>query len=228
MTKRILAALMAVPVMGLAAQVALADAPPNPTPPQLFSGNNGDPNSSGSAVRVNEGHGGQAAVLTSNGVGYAIANAPFPGHKTTFSQLTNLSTDYELTRGTCAGGSPRFQVDLLPPGDKNLNDAVSLFVYIGPGAGPAGDPCPAANGSLQNQANVASDSQPNLWYVGAANTGMPYSAAEAAYGSYQLLDVQIAVDGGWAQSGNTQQVLVQDWQVNGRNFFPLPGEHGDG
>ena len=227
MIKRTLTVALGLAAMGGGAQAAMANPPANPTPPMLFSGNNGDPASSGSAVNVNEGQGGHAAVLTSNNFGFAVASAKFPGNQTTFSELTNLSTDYELTQGTCAGGSPRFQVDLLPSGDKNPNDAVSLYVYIGPGAGAAADPCPAADGSLQNQQNVASDSQPNLWYVGAANTGAPYSAVEAIYGNYQLLDAQIAVDGGWIQAGNTQQVLIQDWQVNGRNFYPLPGEQGD-
>lgn len=227
MIKTTLIAALVLAAMGGGAQAAIADPPANPTPPTLFSGNNGDPASSGSAVKVSEGQGGQAAVLTSNNFGFAVASAKFPGHQTTFAELTNLSTDYELTQGTCAGGSPRFQVDLLPPGDQNLNDAVSLYVYIGPGAGANADPCPAADGTLQNQPNVASDSQPNLWYVGAANTGAPYSAVEAAYGNYQLLDVQIAVDGGWSQAGNTQQGLIQDWQVNGRTFYPSPGEQGD-
>jgi hypothetical protein len=56
------------------------------------------------------------------------------------------------------------------------------------------------------------------WFVGASNTPMTYSQVLATYGSSQLLDAQIAVDGGWSQGG-TQQVKITNWEVNGEVFF---------
>jgi hypothetical protein len=49
---------------------------------------------------------------------------------------------------------------------------------------------------------------------------MTYSQVKAAFGSYDLNDVQIAVDGGWAQTGGgTQQVSITNWELNGKYFF---------
>lgn len=52
-----------------------------------------------------------------------------------------------------------------------------------------------------------------------SNVPMTYSQVKAAFGSYNLLDVQIAVDGGWAQSGDVQQVAITNWEINGKYFF---------
>ena len=61
------------------------------------------------------------------------------------------------------------------------------------------------------------------WFVNGggynSNTPMTYSQIEAAFGSYNLDDVQIAVDGGWAQTDGTQQVSITNWELNGKYFF---------
>lgn len=230
--------LLAVVVTAITATAALAapGGPPpkkphpmpnaNPGGPQFASGDNGS--GSGSAKQINQGHGGQGAQLTSVGYGYGLVSVSFP-KKETFSQLTNLSTDYTLTQGMCGGGSPRFQVDLLPPGDKNINDAISLYVYFNTATGLYGG-CPT--GGPQSQANVASNTSAAAWWAFgdpnvSSNTPLTYTAAEAQYGSYQLLDAQIAADTGWAQTGGssttgTEQVVANDWTVNGKSYFPLP------
>jgi hypothetical protein len=51
-----------------------------------------------------------------------------------------------------------------------------------------------------------------------SNTPMTYSQVVATFGSYQLLDTQIAVDGGWSQGG-TQQAVITNWEVNGQFDF---------
>ena len=51
------------------------------------------------------------------------------------------------------------------------------------------------------------------------NTFETYAAVKAQYGNYQLLDAQIVVDGGWNQSGGTQQVKITNWELNGTTFF---------
>ena len=192
---------------------------PNPGGPQFASGNNGVKGSSGSARTINQGNGGQGAQLTSVNYGFGLVSVPFP-KTATFSQLTNLSTNYTMTQGICSGGSPRFQVDLLPPGDKKLKDAISFYVYFG--TQPYGG---CSSGGPQNQPNVASDTSAAAWWLvtsaGVSNSAETYSVAEAQYGNYQLLDVQIAADGGWA-NGGTQQVAVNDWNVNTTSYFPSP------
>jgi hypothetical protein len=51
------------------------------------------------------------------------------------------------------------------------------------------------------------------------NLASTYSQALATYGNYQLLEGQIAVDGGWSQNG-TQQVSVTNWEIDGEAFLP--------
>src|SRR5687768_13340501 len=46
----------------------------------------------------------------------------------TFADLTKLSTDYNVTDDDCAGGSPRFQVNV----DNGAGDTGNIFVYLGP------------------------------------------------------------------------------------------------
>ena len=43
----------------------------------------------------------------------------------TVADLDNLSTDYQFTAGSCGGGSPRFQVNVLDP---NTNTVKNIFV----------------------------------------------------------------------------------------------------
>jgi hypothetical protein len=53
-----------------------------------------------------------------------------------------------------------------------------------------------------------------------SNVPMTYSQVKTAFGSYDLNDVQIAVDGGWAQTGgDIQQVSITNWELNGKYFF---------
>jgi hypothetical protein len=62
---------------------------------------------------------------------------------------------------------------------------------------------------------------------GLISVNQSYSEALASIGTDRLVAVQVAVDGGWDQSPEVQQVLIQDLTVgiNGTNttFFPLPG-----
>lgn len=224
------AAAASMATLGIAGTASAAPHPyahtPNPGGPHFYTGDNGAADSGGSAKAVNEGHGGQEAVLESTGYGYGLVSVDFPGHKTTFSQLANLSTSYDVTTGDCSGGSPRYQIDLLPPGDHNLSDAISFYVYFG--AQPYGG---CAGNTMNTQTNLIGDDSNGWWFVdssGVSNTPENYSVVKAQYGGYQLLDVQIAVDGGWAQSGNVQQVTIQGWKVDGKTYFPAPHNAGSG
>ncbi len=183
--------------------------PVAPKAPKFASGNNGDPSSSGSA-----GESGGAAVLTSNGVGYGLVSAGFPGG-TTFSQLSSLETDYNLTQGACGGGSPRYQIDLQPQGDNNPADGVSLYLYFGT------PPYGGCSSGSHTEGEVIGGSTAQWFVFGGgfnSNTAMTYSQVKATFGNYRLLDAQIAVDGGWSQGG-TQSVSITNWELNGTTFF---------
>jgi hypothetical protein len=179
-----------------------------PNAPKFKSGDNGDLGSAGNAAES-----GGAALLTSNEFGYGLVSAGFHSG-TTFSQLGSLETDYNLTKGTCAGGSPRYQVDLS---DGNPADAVSLYVYFGT------PPFGGCNSGQNHEGEVIGGTAAQWFVFGGGNNSnvpMTYSQVKAAFGSYNLLDVQIAVDGGWAQTGgDTQQVSVTNWGINGKYFF---------
>src|SRR5579862_5181592 len=65
-----------------------------------------------------------AARLGSWSFGYAGLDVDVPGgdHPITFSQLTQLQTDYAMTYGTCVGGAPRWSITVVPPGTKITPD----------------------------------------------------------------------------------------------------------
>jgi hypothetical protein len=182
---------------------------------KLAHGTNGQPNSSGAAQKVKEGNGGEGALLTSDDDGYGLVSVSIPTG-TTLSELTALNTGYEVTEGTCSGGAPRFQVVVLAPGAK-MRDAQVFDVYFG--TQPYG-------GCSSNQGLTTEDATQDDWWLQPGNSYESYSDAQATLGSDQLIAVQVAVDGGWDQSPDTQQVLIQDLTVgiNGTNttFFPLP------
>jgi len=180
----------------------------------LSHGTNGQPNSSGAAKKVRESGGGLGAMLTSVNDGYGLISVNLPA-TTTLSQLTALSTGYEVTEGTCSGGAPRFSVVVLPAGDHRLKDAQSLLVYFG--TQPYG-------GCNAQQGLSTEDATQGDWWSG--NSYESYSAALASAGTDRLVAVQVAVDAGWNQTPDVQQVLIQNLTVgiSGSNttFFPLP------
>ena len=98
-----------------------------------------------------------------------------------------------------------------------MRDAQVFDVYFG--TQPYG-------GCSSNQGITTEDATQDDWWLAPGNSYGSYSEAQATYGSDRVLDVQVAVDGGWDQSPETQQVLIQDLTVgiNGTNttFFPLP------
>ena len=172
--------------------------PVAPGSPQLRSGANAPRPGTGSAVQTRQG-----AQLTSNQYGYGLITIPFPKN-TTFAQLTSLSADYYVTQGSCSGGSPRYQFD--------LQGGVSFSVYLGT---PPWGGCPAGPNT---EGELIGGTTPQ-WFVNGGNTPLTYAQVKALYGATRLLDVQITVDGGWA-NGGTQQVVVKNLNVNGAFFFP--------
>jgi hypothetical protein len=180
----------------------------------LLHGSNGVAGSSGTAKKVKEGNGGTAALLTAVNSGYGVANVTLP-KSTKLDQLSALSTKYDVTEGTCSGGSPRFSVVVLPPGDKKMSDAQVIWVYFG--AQPYG-------GCSPQQGLAIADATESTWWTG--NSEQTYMQALDSMGTDRLVAVQVSVDGGWAQTPTVQQVLLQDLTVsisgNAQTFYPLP------
>ena len=181
----------------------------------------------GSAATVTVG-GVKAAQITSSGTspyGYGGVSVSFPA-TTTFSQLTTLSTSYNMTQGTCVGGAPRFQLDLADAGGMYIG---TLVAYIGPGASLNGDPCPAANNAWATQPNVATSADPATmrWDFQActgtcpgdtppANNRQSWAVEQTALGGFRMTDAQIVVDAGWATTPASQQMTIENWNVNGK------------
>lgn len=122
----------------------------------------------------------------------------------TVADLDTLSTDYKFTEGSCAGGSPRFAVDVeTPSGTK------ALFVYLGSAPSYAG--CPsgtwASTGNLADANNLVDSSQlGGIFYDS-------YSNVQTSYGTYEVTGIQLVVDSYW--SAGTQTVLVDNVKING-------------
>lgn len=126
----------------------------------------------------------------------------------TVADLDTLSTDYQFVAGSCGGGSPRFQVNVVTPsGTKNLQ------VYIG--ASPNYTGCTL--NEWKNTSNLAAPA--NL--VDATQLGgtfyEQYSAVQTAYGLYEITGIQIVADGSWAVGG-TQTVQVDNVKINNLSY----------
>jgi len=202
---------------------ALAAGPPAPF---FAHGTNGFPApSNGDARQVDEGLGGQGALLTSvsggtSQAGYGVVGVKGgDGTAKTFSGLTDVETQFNVTQGTCTGGAPRWVIHVSNP--SNPKDTAHFWVYFD-NSHPGGGCAPGA----QQETNIIGDQSNSEWYVNNANTPSSYSAVKAQYGSWNLQNVEVAVDAGWGQGAqlnpNIQQVLLQNLKVNNASYFKLP------
>jgi len=156
----------------------------------------------GDATLVHPGNNSNTAVqLRSVGTTYGGIDFATPTSMTV-GGLSNLSTDYMFTTGSCGGGAPRFQ----------LNTTLgNIFVYVGP---------------APNYTNCAS----NIW-VPSGNVLYPFvdtsqiggtfydtwANAQAMWGSLAITGIQLVTDGGWAVGG-TQIVLVDNVMINDTTY----------
>jgi len=135
---------------------------------------------------------------------------------TTFSSITTLSTEFNVTDDDCAGGSPRFQVRVqTPSGEKNV------FVYLGPA--PSFTGCSQnvwiASGNLIGSADARFDTSK----VQAGTQVSTYAGALALVGSYQVTGISLVVDSGWAFADKEQTVQARNVKVNASTFFEPSG-----
>ncbi|HKC18647.1 MAG TPA: hypothetical protein VKE27_03355 [Candidatus Dormibacteraeota bacterium] len=137
----------------------------------------------------------------------------------TFADINTLSTDYMFTTGSCGGGAPRFQINVIKPDGSSAN----VFVYIGPPPSYVG--CPPDIWLNTNNLMLAANP------IDTTQLGGPFydpaGVAQATYGSYPVTGIQLVTDGGWAQLvGNTQVVQVDDVQINDATFTFEPQGNG--
>ena len=131
---------------------------------------------------------------------------------TTFSSISTLSTEFDVTDDDCKGGSPRFQVRVqTPSGEKNVS------VYLGPS--PSFTGCSTnvwiASGNLIG----ATDGRYDTSQVQAGTQISTYAQALALVGSYQVTGISLVVDSGWAFDDKEQTVKVRNVRVNGSTFY---------
>jgi hypothetical protein len=129
---------------------------------------------------------------------------------TTFSQLTQLSTEFNPTVGGCGGGSPRFTL--------HLSSGKNVFVYLGPSPNFTG----CALNTWQSSGNLIGNNDTGRYdtsQVMAGTQSNTYSGALTLIGSQQVTSIDLVVDSGWFFNPKTQTVLVRNVQVNGQTFY---------
>jgi hypothetical protein len=172
----------------------------------------------GDAQIVSGGNPGNAAQLRSTVAppSYGGVDFDIPAGMTV-SQLTNLSTDYKFTEASCAGGAPRFQLNVT-----NGTVSGNIFVYIGPP--PDYINCPM--GVWLNTTNLVSPAS----LVDTAQIGGgpydPWVNVVATYGSYTVTGIQLVTDGSWKFDA-TQTVLVDNVIINSTTFTFEPAPTKD-
>jgi hypothetical protein len=132
---------------------------------------------------------------------------------TTFSQLTQLSTEFNPTVGGCGGGSPRFTL--------HLASGKNVFVYLGPSPNFTG----CALNTWQSSGNLIGNNDTGRYDTSQVQAGTQvstYSAALGLIGSQQVTSVDLVVDSGWFFNPKVQTVLVRNIQINGQTFVTPP------
>ncbi len=165
----------------------------------------------GDAVLVHPGHASDTAVQLRSDADPGFGGIDFEtAAGMTLNQLQNLSTDYMFTAGSCSGGSPRFQINVNTSGGVK-----NIFVYIGPPPNYTG--C-AANvwlntGDLLESALFVDTSQ-----LPGGTFYDTWASALVKYGTQAVMGIQLVADGGWAVTGGTQTVQVDNVMINATTY----------
>jgi hypothetical protein len=136
---------------------------------------------------------GDTATLVSNsGTPFSGLDFELPG-PVAFSDITELSVDYDITAGDCGQGAPRFQLNIADdPGPNNV------FVYIGPF--PNYTACglgPDSTGNLVETDEARFDVTQLTCDVAPANAFYAtYEEAAACIGDRLVEGIQLVVDNG--------------------------------
>jgi hypothetical protein len=133
----------------------------------------------------------------------------------TFGQITELSTEYNVTDDDCGAGSPRFQVKV---GGKNV------FVYLGPAGTFTG--CTQNTWlSTGNLVGTADACRVDTSQFTGGTQCSTWAAAVTLLGSQAVEGVSLVVDASWTGSANPafadkeQTVLVRNVKLNDKTYF---------
>jgi hypothetical protein len=134
----------------------------------------------------------------------------------TFSGITSLSTQFNVTDDGCGGGSPRFQINVA---GKNV------FVYLGPS--PSFTGCtPNTWVSSGNLVGTSDACRVDTSQLAPGTQCTTWAAAVALLGSQAVTGIQLVVDSGWFFTSDKEQtVLVRNVTLNGKTFI-TPQEPG--
>lgn len=162
------------------------------------------------------------ATLVAN-VGNASATDDFSGVTVpvpaglTFGQITELSTEYNVTDDDCGAGSPRFQIKV---GGKNV------FVYLGPAGTFTG--CAKDTWlSTGNLVGTADACRVDTSQIAGGTQCSTWAAAVTLLGAQAVEGISLVVDSSWnspsqanpAFTDKEQTVLVRNVKLNGTTFF---------
>lgn len=126
----------------------------------------------------------------------------------TFSGLTTLRTEFDVTDDGCGGGSPRFQINV---GGKNV------FVYLGPSPSFTG----CALNTWTSSGNLVGTSDACRVDTSQLSPGTQcttWAAAVALLGSQTVTGIQLVADAGWFFADKEQTILVRSITINGQTF----------
>ena len=127
----------------------------------------------------------------------------------TFSGITSLSTQFNVTDDSCGGGSPRFQINV---GGKNV------FVYLGPS--PSFTGCtPNTWTSSGNLVGTSDACRVDTSQLAPGTQCTTWAAAVTLLGSQTVTGIQLVVDSGWFFTDKEQTVLVRNVTLNGKTYI---------
>jgi hypothetical protein len=158
---------------------------------------------------------------TSTADDFSGVTVPVPAGLT-FGQITDLSTQFNVTDDDCGAGSPRFQIRV---GDKNV------FVALGPAGtltGCAKDTW-LSSGDL-TEATAAECRVDTSQFTGGKQCSS-WAEAVALLGTQAVQGVSLVVDASWAGSTNPafadkeQTVLIRHVTLNGKTFLSAKRKH---
>jgi hypothetical protein len=134
---------------------------------------------------------------------------------TTFASLATLSAEFDLTDGSCGGGSPRFDIALA--------NGQTVGVHFGPSPNFTG----CAEDTWTSTGNLIGSSDAGRYEIRPGTPFITYAQALAAIGSQTVTSITLAVDGGWSQPAKKQVVQVRNVNVNGQlSLVPEAGGGG--
>lgn len=130
---------------------------------------------------------------------------------TTLEELTHLSTDFSVLSGTCGGGSPRFQINMI---DSQTRTEQMLYAYIGEGSSFT-----CSSSTWQKSGNLLGKDT----FIDATQAGSlfytPYEEVIRYFGTNEVTGIELVLDSGWMFG--EQSVVFDNIRVNDQTFtFP--------